>query len=427
VLTNPAGNWWGKGGMIDWTTEASRDFWHDYRRQALIAMGVMGHWTDLGEPEMVSPAFRYGPDGMTEAQVHQSYNVLWAEGIFDGYRRNSPEKRPFILSRSGGMGMQMYGAAMWSGDTSGDFGSLAAQMPQQTHMMWSGIDYYGSDVGGFHRAALGAYPGSHEALTNEVYTQWLAYAALFEVPVRPHTENLCNCKETAPDRIGDVASNLANLRLRYDMLPYYYSLAHQAWLLGEPVFPSLDYWYPEDPNTRGLGHEKMIGSELVAAAVAEPGASEVALYLPAGNWYEFRSGALTESAGETFTLDIHRGGLLELPVFARDGAIVPMAGGVLRVFGSAPNGFDWYDDDGASTAYQQGAYEHVHVALEGSVLMLTRVRGTGIAPKRLIWSRPGPASAVRVNGADVAFENTTEGVVIGLPQFEDVLDIEIVD
>jgi alpha-glucosidase len=213
-----AGNWWGRGGMVDWLNPDGAAFWHDFRRQPLFDMGIAGHWTDLGEPEMVNPGFRYGAPNLTEAEAHNSYNLLWAKSIFDGYQRSAPDKRPFIMSRSGGMGMEQYGAAMWSGDTAGDFGSLAAQMPQQQHMMWSGLDYYGSDIGGFHRAALGVSPRA-DADLNTLYTQWFAYSALFEVTVRPHTENLCNCKETAPDRMGDVASNLANIELRYDLLP----------------------------------------------------------------------------------------------------------------------------------------------------------------------------------------------------------------
>ncbi|HZY67692.1 MAG TPA: TIM-barrel domain-containing protein, partial [Devosia sp.] len=60
LVTNPAGNWWGRGGMIDWlATEAAAE-WHDLKRQPLIDMGVAGHWIDLGEPEMVNPGFRYG-------------------------------------------------------------------------------------------------------------------------------------------------------------------------------------------------------------------------------------------------------------------------------------------------------------------------------------------------------------------------------
>ena len=67
-----------------------------------------------------------------------------------------------------------------------------------------------------------------------------AYGMLFDIPGRPHVENLCNCKETAPDRIGDLASNRHNARLRYELVPYLYSLAHRAHRFGEPVMPPLE-------------------------------------------------------------------------------------------------------------------------------------------------------------------------------------------
>ena len=86
------------------------------------------------------------------------------------------------------------------------------------HMSFSGIDYFGADVGGFHREAL-------DGDLNELYQQWLADAAAFDVPVRPHTFNLARNNETAPDRVGDFKSNLANIRRRYELGPYYYSLA----------------------------------------------------------------------------------------------------------------------------------------------------------------------------------------------------------
>ncbi len=417
-----AGNWWGRGGMLDWLNPDGTAFWHDLRRQPLVDMGITGHWTDLGEPEMVNPGFRYGALNLTEAEAHNSYNLLWAKSIFDGYQRNAPGKRPFIMSRSGGMGMEQYGAAMWSGDTAGDFGSLAAQMPQQQHMMWSGLDYYGSDIGGFHRAGLGVSPRA-DADLNTLYTQWFAYSTLFEVPVRPHTENLCNCKETAPDRMGDVASNLANIRLRYQLMPYYYSLAFAAWLNGEPVFPSLDYYY-DDQKARGLGHEKMIGPSLVGAAVAAADANEVSLYLPAGDWYDFRSGAVTPSRGEAFTIPVRVAGRFVLPIFAKDGAIIPMADGVLRVFGSARNAFEWFDDDGTTTAYQQGHYQQTEIVVDDHTVALRHEKGA-LSPKTLVWTRATPVTAVYADGKPLAFTQDDATLTATLPAFTTGLVIQV--
>jgi alpha-glucosidase len=434
LLVNPNGNWWGTGGMIDWTTERARIFWHDYRRAALVDDGVVGHWTDLGEPEMSNPAFVYG-EARNEAAVHNSYNVMWLKGIFDGYRRTTPDKRPFMLSRSGGMGMQAYGAALWSGDTGSDYGSLAAQMPQQTHLMWSGLDYYGSDVGGFHRGALGIYPGTREAAMDELYTQWFAYSALFEVPIRPHTENLCNCKETAPDRIGDRASNRENLLLRDAMTPYYYSLAFRAWLEGEPVFPSVDYWYPEAKDAGRLGQVKMIGTEFAAAGAAANAAQTADIYLPAGRWFDFRTLEAVESPGQVFTRSLkdERGEHFALPLFIKDGGVVPMRfpqGQTLTVVGTAANTFNWFDDDGVSTAYQQGDYDQVTVSVDVTSITLRREKGGAerIVPTVLTWAGIGdaPIGKVLVDGVETAFDQQPFGVRVQLPAFEKELKIEMV-
>ena len=93
--------------------------------------------------------------------------------------------------------------------------------------------------------------------------------AWFDVPVRPHTDNefvrVDPPYQTAPHLVGDRASNLANLRQRYELIPYYYSLAHRAHLFGEPVVPPLVLYHQDDPAVRRMGHEKLIGRDLLVA------------------------------------------------------------------------------------------------------------------------------------------------------------------
>jgi alpha-glucosidase (family GH31 glycosyl hydrolase) len=186
---NPAylneNTWWGIGGMIDWTSDAAGAYWHDTKRQPLIDIGVIGHWTDLGEPELFDAQGWYsGINGLhLERDVHNLYNLKWAQSIAEGYVRNHVTQRPFILSRSGAPGIQRYGAAMWSGDIGSNMGALSVHFNAQMEMSLSGIDYFGSDIGGFFRDAL-------DADVNTVYTRWFANSALLDVPVRVHTKNL---------------------------------------------------------------------------------------------------------------------------------------------------------------------------------------------------------------------------------------------
>jgi len=382
--------WWGQGSMLDFTDPVAADYWHDLKRQPLVDSGVLGHWTDLGEPETFSPDAHYvsssaaGPRG--ERDVHNLYNFDWAASIQRGHGRNGTA-RPFILSRSGTAGIQRFGAAMWSGDIGSNMTSLATQLNVEMHMSFSGIDYFGSDVGGYlHREPDGD--------VDELYSVWFATSALFDVPLRPHTENLCNCRETAPDRIGDRASNLDNLRLRYRLVPYLYSLAHRAHRFGEPLIAPLVVYYPADPNVRALGDEKLVGRDLLVATATAYGQTERDVYLPAGTWVDFRTHEWLDSPGGWTRALTRTQGLIRLPLYARAGAIIPemhvdeltmnalglRADGstrdelVVRVYAAAqPTQFTLYEDDGATTAYQQGAVRTTEIAqrCDGDIVRVT--------------------------------------------------------
>ena len=367
--------WWGTGGMVDWTNPDAAATWHDSLRQPLIDTGIMGHWTDLGEPEMFAPDSWYaglpGLDLHDQAANHNVYNLLWAASIAAGYTRNEVAQRPFILSRSGTSGIQRYGAGMWSADIGANFDSLAAHMNAQMQMSLSGMDYFGSDIGGFHRGSTSG------AALDELYTVWFANGSLLDVPVRPHTENLCNCKETAPDRVGDVPSNLANIRLRYSLSPYLYSLAYRAWLAGEPIVPPLLFYFQADANTRDLGDHKLLGDGLLVRTVTEPGVTAVPVYLPAGQWVDFYSGQWLDSAGAwQDDVPVVENDLFRLPLFLRAGAIIPRMAvdeQTMNLYGMRRDGstrdelivqivpapeastFTLYEDDGRTTAYRSGA------------------------------------------------------------------------
>ena len=333
-------NWMGHVGMIDWSRRDAATWWHDNLRQPnLVALGVTGHWTDLGEPERYDGGACYSgvaADKYRHGDIHNLYNLLWHRSIADGYRRHGVTRRPFLLARAGTSGIQRFGAALWSGDIASRLDVLATHMNSAMHLSLAGIDYYGSDIGGFWRRALGGDTNVTHANAkseDELYTQWFANSAWFDIPLRPHTFNCgftwfpdAGCPyEISPARIGNTHSNRANLVQRYELIPYYYSLAHEAYASGAPVIAPPVTYYQADPAVRHMGHQRMVGRDLLVGIVASHGEGWRRMYLPAGEWVNYHTGEYVPSAGQwTGDLPVWRDGVLRLPAFARAGAILPM-------------------------------------------------------------------------------------------------------
>jgi alpha-glucosidase (family GH31 glycosyl hydrolase) len=409
--------WWGRGGMIDWTSDAAGKLWHDRKRMNLGMMGITVHWLDLGEPEMYDDqAWYHGvePGKRRHIDIHNLYNFKWTESIHLGYR--DPKNREmlrkglgltappryFSMSRAGAPGVQRLGGGMWSGDIGRNMGSLRAHLNTQMHMSLAGIDYYNSDVGGFIGThGFGIEPEHTDA---ELYTQWFADSALGEIPLRPHGWSYSGEIPTfGPDRQGHRESNRANLLQRYELFPYVYSLAHRAWKSGDPIFPPLVYHYQSDLGARRLAGIKMIGDSLLYGAVVGFARTEQGVYLPRGRWAHYNTGEWFDSNGEetreiplyldrearrvpgetpaetstakTYYLDTGASVALSVPLFARTGAVIPvmavdertmnisgkrMDGPPrpevrVKVFsGAGSDSFILFEDDGETLAYERG-------------------------------------------------------------------------
>ena len=370
--------WWGVGSMIDYTDPEAGEYWHNSKRQPLVDMGIVGHWTDLGEPEVLRHVVKEGGKKSVystplyhgdkdQLEVNNLFGLSWARSIFRGYGQDGHRAgpRPFILARTGTSGIQRYGASLWSGDIASNWKSLRSHYVAQSHMSFSGIDYYGSDVGGFFRNAYQGEPGGME----ELYTRGFAAACLTDIPLRPHTMNLGNKYETAPDRIGDRQSNLNNLRLRYRLIPYLYSAAHQAWKEGRPVISPVVMRETVDRALARSATAKMVGPYLLAHLVLEQGSREMECLLPQGRWYDFYSGSRVKEGEAGAVTSPTRGpdGSFLTPLFARAGALVvlgpaetskPDYGRLeMAVFpGEREESTQVYYDDGESESYRGGDF-----------------------------------------------------------------------
>ncbi|MEO6347969.1 MAG: TIM-barrel domain-containing protein, partial [Aquaticitalea sp.] len=166
--------YFGNTGLIDiYNPKGKGWFWNIYK--GLAEMGVTGIWGDLGEPE-VHPSKLMHATG-TADEVHNIYGHDWARLIYEGYKTDFPNQRPFILMRAGSSGSQRFGMIPWSGDVNRSWGGLQSQPEITLQMGIQGIGYMHSDLGGF----------GGDNLDNELYARWLQYG-VFQPIYRPHAQ-----------------------------------------------------------------------------------------------------------------------------------------------------------------------------------------------------------------------------------------------
>ncbi len=435
-------NYWGNIGMIDWSQPAAGQYWHTLKRKPnIVDKGVIGHWTDLGEPEMFDATAQY--HGLTydykpltnHGDVHNLYCFLWNKSMWDGYYPAvgaGDTQRLWILARSGTSGSQRFGVGMWSSDVASKLSVLRTQMNAQMNISMSGIDYYGSDIGGFKRHV------NDGGDLDKRFTQWFANGCMFDVPVRPHVDDGSPDYKTSPAEIGNIQANKENLRLRYELIPYYYSLAYRAYKYGEPVIPPLVYYYQDDGNVRQNANEKMIGPELLVAVEADYDITVKNVYLPAGNWYNYRTNAFYPGTGgrNIGNINLYDNGKFKLPLFAKAGALVPLmqvddqtanALGkrrdntnrdelIARVFADpTPSVFTLYEDEGTTTAYLTGAVRTTELSQtqSGNNVTVTIAASNGAyfgAPSsrnnvvQLVTNGLGKPESVTVNGSALTLQ-----------------------
>jgi len=350
--------YFGNTGLVDvFKPEAQAWFWNIYK--TLKSGGVAGWWGDLGEPE-VHPAEARHAAG-TADQVHNIYGHEWARLIHDGYARDYPEERPFILMRSGYSGSQRFGMIPWSGDVSRGWGGLQSQMEISLQMGMQGQAWMHSDLGGF----------AGPTLDDELYVRWLQYG-VFQPLFRPHAQ-----EEVAAEPVFREPKTRAlareAVRLRYAMLPYNYTIAFENSRSGMPMMRPMLFEEQDEEAAAAISSTYLWGPSLLVAPVVEPGATRKEVHFPdkGSVWFDF------------YTDEPHRGGITEvvkpvadhIPTYVRAGAFVPLAKVVQSTRDYSTRALDlhyWhdasvkassgqlYDDDGKTpNAFDAGKYELV--------------------------------------------------------------------
>jgi alpha-glucosidase (family GH31 glycosyl hydrolase) len=378
---------------VDFSRPEVGAWWWD-RHEALMKAGVDGWWLDGGE----GPAFDGGCDGR-----HNRFDLLRQQAFAEGEARDRPHKRPFLLCRSGGPGMQRFGAACWSGDVNATFATLEMQIGIGLNMGLSGVPWWGTDIGGY-------YPIEPES--GELFARWFQFGA-FSPIFRAHGRAW---RRHLPWSHGPEIEAICRryVELRYRLMPYTYSLAWQARAQGLPLMRPLVLNYPDDPKVWDLASAYLWGDDFLIAPVTREGATTWPAYLPKGRWHDFWTGAVYEGQRTV----VVPAPLERLPLFVRSGAILPLAVADpgpdgrcvdLLVYPDERSRFTLYDDDGESRGYLDGACALTDLACVVEPNRITcRIeapRGdASLVPEdrayRLSIHVPSPPASVDVSGGD---------------------------
>lgn len=374
--------WPGEANYPDFGNDKVRKWWGEHHK-FLTDMGVRGVWNDMNEPASFrgelpqDVVFRDGDRETTHAEMHNVYGHYMSRATFEGLKELTG-KRPFVITRACYAGTQKY-SSVWTGDNQSLWSHLRMMIPQLCNLGMSGFALCGTDIGGFGADT-----------TPELLTRWIE-AAVFSPFFRNHAAK--GSKRQEPWEFGDEVVDIYRkyVNLRYRFLPYIYDLFYQGEETGLPVMRPLVLHYEDDPATRNLNSEFLVGEKILVAPVLEQGETKRMVYLPEGTWYDYWTGE--ELAGKQYIL---RDAPIDLcPIYIKAGSIIPTYE-VVQYVGEKPyeklillttpgaGSAVHFQDNGEDYAYRSGQYNLYEFSQDDSGKLTTKLLTQGYKEYREI-------------------------------------------
>jgi len=325
--------------------------WYAQKQAHYYSDGVNFFWNDEGE---------------TDFFTFYWWNVAQLESL----RMKSSSKRFFSINRAWSPGIARLGATVWTGDVNPSWDDLQNTPGMLLNWGLGGAPYVTCDIGGFTGQTNGL-----------LLTRWLQTGVFLPV-MRVHST-----KSATPHfpwlwkGFSDYMRQALNLR--YQLVPYHYSLAHRMFETNRLWMRPLVAEFPQDTTAAAISSQWLDGDLLVAPILNQDNKKDI--YLPKGTWYSFNSSTVTTGP----TSISGTAAIAEIPVFVRPGSVVPLApvvqytdalpGGPLEVqiYSGADGSFQLVEDDGETTAYEGGAVRKTQLKWsESSKTLSWKVIGT---------------------------------------------------
>lgn len=371
--------WPGSSHWVDCFNPASISWWtglfkYDKFKGTLPNMFI---WNDMNEPsvfngpETTMPKDNLHYGNWEHRDIHNVNGLTFVNATYNAMleRKKGEIRRPFILTRSFYAGAQRI-SAMWTGDNQANWDHLAASLPMVLNNGIAGFPFAGADVGGFFGNP-----------SKELLTRWYQ-TGIFYPFFRAHAH--IDTRRREPYLAGEPYMSIITqaIRLRYQLLPAWYTAFHQASVNGTPIVRPQYYVHPSDELGFAIDDQLYLGSTgLLAKPVVTEGATSVDIYIADDEkYYDYFDYTIYQGAGKRHTVPAP---LEKVPMLMQGGHIIPRkdrprrSSGlmkwdpytlvvVLNKNGQAEGTL--YVDDGETFDYQQGAYIHRRFSFSDSSL-----------------------------------------------------------
>ena len=394
-------------------------YWKQAGDSLMIRDGWDGWWADQCEPDdgdsldvRRQNEFYLGRG----IDYFNTYSLEHTTAIYQGWRRDIPGKRVFILARQAFAGQQRNAATLWSSDVTSTFSSLKDQVSQGINACVSGIPYWTSDIGGYHYH--GAAPDWSTPANRELFIRWFQFGSFCPI-FRIHGKGERALYSDHWDSLTK-AILLSYDNLRYRLMPYIYSLGWKVTQEGYTPMRALAFDFRKDTAVYNIRNQYMFGPDFLVCPVDRKGLVIRSVYLPEGSrWFDFWTGKSLKG-GETIQSPAP---LETMPLFVKAGSILPMGPYLqyatekpadpleLRIYPGANAHFTLYEDANNGYGYRKGQYSTIRFTWDDQrhILSIGKQEGKypGMKKTRFIH-----VVLVRMgHGISIAPENTPDQIV----------------
>ncbi|WP_282053600.1 TIM-barrel domain-containing protein [Maribacter luteus] len=392
------------GSFYDPYAAGARKLFWEQIYEHYYPLGIDAWWMDASEPNVrdcTDMEYRKALCGPTalgpSTEYFNTYALMNAEAIYNGQRNVAPNKRVFLLTRSGFAGLQRYSTATWSGDIGTRWEDMKAQISAGLNFAVSGIPYWTMDIGGFcveDRYVNAQLQYDNNGKENSDYKEWRelntrwnqfgAFAPLYrshgQFPFREPWH-------IAPEGHPAYESMLYYTNLRYRLMPYIYTLAGMTHFDDYTIMRPLVMDFPLDKKVENISDQFLFGPSIMVSPVYEYEARNRDIYFPKGSdWYDLYTGEAIRG-GQTLNVDAPYD---RIPLYVSSGSIIPVGPEIqytdekpadtliIYIYKGKDGKFTLYEDEGVNYNYEKGKFSKIEFTYNDSkgTLSITKRQGT---------------------------------------------------